>query len=362
MQFILRTLESTSTLQNIWTVCVPLFIAVLWSQLLPRKSDDRHPTEVANFKVAMAMLREKMISTDTYAIFIRLAWSDAATYDKSIQEWPRCGGANGSIRFDHELDFVENRGLIIATTLLESIKDECPSISWADLIQMSGVVAIELLGGPKIDIKYGRIDAEDGIEFNYHLPTRLPRSRPPYADGSPTPECHIRRVFYRMGLTNRDLVALSGAHTVGRAFKNRSGVCGNFSGDQGATKYTQKKQCVLHSDNRSLVMAGGKSWTMSWLRFDNSYFKSRMPYVDAMEDNNLTNDDNLTTDNEMNDLIWLPSDQALIDCPEFRVYFIRYAENLQLFFHDYTTAHKKMSELGCKFMPAGGFYLKDLNE
>jgi len=39
-----------------------------------------------------------------------------------------------------------------------------------------------------------------------------------------TPNEHLRKVFYRMGLNDEEIVALSGAHTFGRAYKDRSGV------------------------------------------------------------------------------------------------------------------------------------------
>ena len=103
--------------------------------------------------------------------------------DKSVSEWPKCGGANGSIRFDRELDHPENKGLLVALTLLESIKDQCYGISWADLIQMSGSIAIELLGGPKINLRYGRIDATDHDDYSYQLAKNLPKALPPYPDG-----------------------------------------------------------------------------------------------------------------------------------------------------------------------------------
>ena len=58
------------------------------------------------------------------------------------------------------------------------------------------------------------------------------------------------------------------------------------------------------------------------------------------------------------DLLWLPSDQAMYDCVEFRPFLIKYAEDNNAFLVDYAIAHKKMSELGCKFLPAGkGFSL-----
>lgn len=45
----------------------------------------------------------------------------------------------------------------------------------------------------------------------------------PFGDGAKTPAEHLRNVFHRMGLTDQDIVALSGAHTLGRARPDRSG-------------------------------------------------------------------------------------------------------------------------------------------
>ena len=41
-----------------------------------------------------------------HPILIRLAWHDAGTFDASVplSHWPKCGGANGSIRFEEELE------------------------------------------------------------------------------------------------------------------------------------------------------------------------------------------------------------------------------------------------------------------
>ena len=44
-------------------------------------------------------------------IMVRLAWHDSGTYDKEISEWPACGGANGSIRFEPEINHGANAGL-----------------------------------------------------------------------------------------------------------------------------------------------------------------------------------------------------------------------------------------------------------
>lgn len=45
--------------------------------------------------------------------------------------------------------------------MLEKIKVKYDTISWADLIQMGGALAVELAGGPVIDMVYGRKDCDE---------------------------------------------------------------------------------------------------------------------------------------------------------------------------------------------------------
>ena len=45
----------------------------------------------------------------------------------------------------------------------------------------------------------------------------------PYPDGAPDAAAHLRNVFYRMGLSDQEIVVLSGAHTLGRSYPHRSG-------------------------------------------------------------------------------------------------------------------------------------------
>lgn len=81
-------------------------------------------------------------------------------------------------------------------------------VSWADLIQLAGATAVELAGGPRIPMRYGRQDS-DFVPAEGNLPDATP----------PDPEAHVRYVFERMGLDDEETVALMGAHTLGRAFK-----------------------------------------------------------------------------------------------------------------------------------------------
>lgn len=43
---------------------------------------------------------------------VRLGWHDAGTYNKNISEWPQRGGANGSLRYEIELKHGANAGNI----------------------------------------------------------------------------------------------------------------------------------------------------------------------------------------------------------------------------------------------------------
>ncbi len=90
----------------------------------------------------------------------------------------------------------------------------------------------QVAGGPKIPMKYGR--AETDTPEQCPKEGNLPAAEPPFPGEAPGPAKHLRDVFHRMGLTDKDIVALSGAHTLGRAHQSRSGVsCGKE-----ATKYT----------------------------------------------------------------------------------------------------------------------------
>lgn len=164
----------------------------------------------------------------------------------------------GSIRFKEELDVKYNGGLSKAIVILEKIKIKYDRVSWADLIQMAGAVAVELAGGPAISMVYGRKDCLQGDGYKINVSTKVsaasllslylqfvlqirhcPAACAPFPDASSSPDIHIRNLFYRLGFTNQEAVALLGAHTLGRAFSERTGVCTHSSGEQGGTQYTR---------------------------------------------------------------------------------------------------------------------------
>ncbi|PIA57378.1 hypothetical protein AQUCO_00600248v1 [Aquilegia coerulea] len=108
-------------------------------------------------------LRALISSKNCAPIMLRLAWHDAGTYDVNT----KTGGANGSIRNDEELKHSANSGLKIAIDLLEPVKKRHPKITYADLYQLAGVVAVEVTGGPTIEFVPGRKVCNLAFDRNY---------------------------------------------------------------------------------------------------------------------------------------------------------------------------------------------------
>jgi len=241
-----------------------------------------YPTVSEEYKVAIDKARRKLraliAEKNCAPIMVRIAWHSAGTYDVKT----KTGGPFGTMRYGAELAHGANSGLDIAVRLLEPIKEQFPIITYADLYQLAGVVAVEVTGGPDIPFHPGREDKPEPPEEG-----RLP-------DATKGPD-HLRDVFGHMGLSDKEIVALSGAHTLGRCHKERSG----FEGP----------------------------WTSNPLIFDNSYFTE------------------LVT-GEKEGLLQLPSDKALLADPSFAVYVKKYAQDEDAFFADYAEAHLQLSELG----------------
>lgn len=153
-------------------------------------------------------------------VFVRLAWHASGTYDKKSKTG---GSEGGTMRYAPESTDGANAGLDKARAFLEPIKAKYPWISYGDLWTLAGVVAIEEMGGPTIEWKGGRVDkGPESAPPNGRLPDG---AKGPGKDGAE----HLRAVFHRMGFTDQEIVALSGAHTLGRCHPDRSGFDGRES-------------------------------------------------------------------------------------------------------------------------------------
>ncbi len=116
------------------------------------------------------------------------------------------------MRYEAEGGDPANAGLQHARVFLEPVKAKHSWITYADLWTLAGVVAIKETGGPDIEWKGGRTDYVDD--------SKLP-SRGRLPDGAQGAD-HLRFIFYRMGFNDQEIVALSGAHNLGRCHSDRS--------------------------------------------------------------------------------------------------------------------------------------------
>jgi catalase (peroxidase I) len=235
---------------------------------------------------------------------MRVAWHGAGTFD--AKDAVRPGGSNGAtIRFDPECSDPANAGLSIIRDLLHPIKYAFPHVSYADLYAFAGCVAIEFLGGPRIPFNFGRSDQVNGSMCP--LNGRLP-------DASKGAD-HLRDVFQkRMGFTDRDIVALSGAHTLGRCHAVRSGYDG--------------------------------PWTSAPLRFDNEYYRNLLSKTWAPRGGDWKGPLQFE-DQETHSLMMLPTDMALINDAKFRPLVELFAKDEKQWFTDFASAYARLLSLGC---------------
>ena len=96
--------------------------------------------------------------------------------------------------------------------------EKFPWITYSDLWILSGVVAIQEMQGPTIPYRPGRLDKE--------MAACTPDGRLPDASKG---NKHLRDIFGRMGFNDQEIVALSGAHALGRCHTDRSGFDGPWT-------------------------------------------------------------------------------------------------------------------------------------
>ena len=115
-----------------------------------------------------------------------------------------------------------------------------------------------------------------------------------------------------MGFNDREIVALSGGHTLGRMHEVRSGYDG--------------------------------PWTHGPLKFDNTYYQHLINFEWKEKE---WHGKKMYTDVATGKLGMLPTDMALKTDPGFRQYAEIYARDEKQFFHDFAWAYAKLISLGC---------------
>jgi len=206
------------------------------------------------------------------------------------------------MRFPPEGDHGANAGLKAARDFLEPVKEQFPWITYSDLWILSACCAIQEMGGPDVPWRPGRSDRD----VSYCSPDgRLP-------NGSKDHD-HIRAIFNRMGFNDQEIVALSGAHALGRCHTDRSG----FEGP----------------------------WTFSPTQVTNDYYKL---LLSEKWDWRKWNGPRQLQDGSKT-LMMLPTDIAIVKDKGFRPHAERYAKDQGEFFRDFSDVLVKLFELGVPF-------------
>ena len=207
------------------------------------------------------------------------------------------------MRFAPESDHGANAGLVTARNFLEPIKSQFPWISYSDLWTLAGVCAVQEMQGPTIPWRPGRSDRD--------ISACTPDGRLPDASKSSD---HLRSIFGRMGWNDQEIVALSGAHALGRCHSDRSGYDGPWT----------FSPTVLTNDYYKLLLEEKWAWR-KWngpAQFQDKTTKS---------------------------LMMLPTDMALVKDKKFKQWVEKYAKDNDLFFRDFSNVVMRLFELGVPF-------------
>lgn len=232
---------------------------------------------------------------------VRLAWHSSGTWDAAS----KTGGSNGgTMRYAPESTDGANAGLHLARDFLEPVKKQFPWITYGDLWTLSAVVAIEEMGGPAIGWRAGRVDKE--------AENCPPNGRLPDADKGSNEATiqHVRDVFYRMGFNDREIVALIGAHALGRCHVEASGYTG--------------------------------PWTRAPTTFSNEYYKELLETKWTIKKWKGPEQ----YEDPSGELMMLPADMALVWDPKFKAVVELYAKDEAAFFKDFASAFQRLEEFG----------------
>lgn len=261
-------------------------------------------------------LRELMTSSQDWwpadyghygPLFIRMAWHSAGTYRVSDG---RGGAGYGTLRFAPLNSWPDNANLDKARRLLWPIKQKYGNkISWADLMVLTGNVALESMGFKTFGFAGGREDVWEPQEDIYWGPETawlgdkrysgdrelqkplaavqmgLIYVNPEGPNGKPDPVAaarDIRETFSRMAMNDEETVALiAGGHSFGKA--HGAGPATNVGPEpEGSTIEEQglgwKNKFGKGKGGDTITSGLEGAWTTTPTKWSNGYFKNLFSY------------------------------------------------------------------------------------
>ncbi len=235
--------------------------------------------------------------------FIRMAWHSAGTY--RIADG-RGGAGGGQQRFDPLNSWPDNANLDKARRLLWPVKQKYgSSLSWADLMVLTGNVALESMGFKTFGFAGGREDdwepdlvywgpeneflADERYEGDRRLENPLAAVQmgliyvnPEGPNGNPDPLLaakDIRETFGRMAMNDEETVALiAGGHTFGKA--HGAGKPGDCTGPEPAAADLEEQgfgwtnTCGKGNAEDTITSGLEGSWTAAPTRWTMMYLQN----------------------------------------------------------------------------------------
>ena len=239
--------------------------------------------------------------------FIRMAWHSAGTYRMADG---RGGAGGGQQRFEPLNSWPDNANLDKARRLLWPIKSKYGStLSWADLMVLTGNVALESMGFKTFGFAGGRTDDWEadlvywGPEKKWLADERYQGERklekplaavqmgliyvnPEGPNGNPDPLAaakDIRETFARMAMNDEETLALiAGGHTFGKAHGNgdpskciAAAPAAAGIEDQGLG---WKNKCGTGNGKDTITSGLEGSWTMNPTQWTTQYLTNLFAY------------------------------------------------------------------------------------
>jgi catalase-peroxidase len=240
-------------------------------------------------------------------LFIRMSWHSAGTYRSADG---RGGGGRGQQRFVPLNSWPDNVNLDKARRLLWPIKQKYGrKLSWADLLILTGNVALETMGLKPFGFGGGREDTWEpdqdvywGSETTWLDDKRYTADRaletplaavqmgliyvnPEGPNGNPDPLASardIRETFARMGMNDEETVALiAGGHTFGKT--HGAGAPTHVGSDPEASGYEAQgfgwKSSFGSGKAGDTISSGLEvTWTSTPTKWGNGYFENLFGY------------------------------------------------------------------------------------
>ncbi|XP_071709522.1 lignin-forming anionic peroxidase-like [Rutidosis leptorrhynchoides] len=204
------------------------------------------------------------------------------------------------------------RGYEVIEAAKSEVEKQCPGVvSCADVLTLAARDASEMVGGPSWSVKLGRRDSTTANRVLAESGA-LPSFKAPLAT--------LLSTFNDNGLNPRDMVALSGAHTLGQAqcFTFRDIIYSNGSNIDAGFASTRRRRCPTNDGNTNLAALD----LVTPNSFDNNYFKNLIQKKGLLE-----------------------SDQVLFSGGSTDSIVTEYSNNRNKFNSDFAAAMIKMSEI-----------------